>query len=1583
MITELTSEQQLQLAEDIALGSAALVTILTYIFVGHGSGVEANPIADWLITTIGWHGFAAVRLSAVGLAFTAAHELYSRDGSRITLAFVWLWSAAMTANLIHDLSWATYGGLPAGVPTGATLAFVALSGVFVTAWSSRSFSPTQIRTLPRPNGRQLRAVALVALLVVSIIPAGTVADFTQTDQPSINNSPIEDAEGPDKSLSAASTTVTTAGNEEWNYSTGANIGSGPTIAHGNVYGGTNNGNVFAVNSSTGNEVFNRSVASSYIFTSVAVGNGTVFAGSWDNNLYALNATNGSQKWSFQTGNNIDSSPAYRNGVIYVGSDDNNLYAVHENGTEKWNYSAGASVTQGITVHGGIVYIGDNSGVVHAVHTNNGTKKWNYGGAGSSIDGSPTVANGSVIYAENTGGVLYSVDKETGTEEWTNSLGGSNNIQSSPTYHNGSIYIGDNKGNVYSVDESGTVQWTYSDFTEIDSGPTVAGNTIYVGDKSSPHNFAALETSGNLKWNFTTPSNSITSDPTVADGTVYFGSNDQNLYAVGTDHTQSSNGTRVTQGTHGHIDDLSKLGGSGGQTVSGRVVDQHGEPVPENTTVEVWGVSESHFDTSDADELERRGQEFLEEADDPLPDSFNPNAGFDMNGEYLLVHEAEDWDRDGYAQLPTDSQIDAPTLQPSADQRVVLSLWDASDGQGYFSNPVAESFPGTPQEQDIVIEQLTPTDEVRQSQTYESEVIATTNTGVSDNEHYGVITALPRGVYQAYPEGDNSTIVVFTVGDSQELAGQIETQLRDRGNNLVDRSDRIRELIGNDTMIRKHTRTGENGSFNVSVPSNVVTVQVNAYRADGEALQDAENASLQYLRNVSEAGYNGTFILPSPNPTRVSPPADNVTVETIRSPHIPNRNMTDFANLMDFLNDYFGNRTDMFAGAPVNVDDWQSFVELRNRYIGMVGNNSNATAYLDEEYPEYTENGSAGPTLTLEQVNSSDLDNLSRTDVQTYVTQTYALADALQHTPISLDPESVEQSVDNRVAEYTDTITTGRTIDSLDELTVEAVYADGTTETIPNDRLELQTLQSGSSTQVAISNYQTQADTELSAVSITFDSAASGTVNATVQDSSQTLTERIDVAMDIAKSDTDVIVNFENGTSRSLADGNWTLANTDGHGATIFIDNWQVPAGKTAVSPVEVRPGTYTEVGSSVDNTSYLDATVEFGDGSTVGGPSFSADEVIVLAKYQGTQEEIPQDYWSINDQLTSGSQIEIQDYPIAADVANVDIQVIAASEAGIGRTTLSVDNPSFAGQDPGIQSIPISTLSPGPSERVTFDVTPAERSTFGNITSAEVRAPNESQIPVTVSEGEVSFQTVGEGAHTVSVRYQADDGSRFSESFDVLATPEPYEAPATMKVRASPNGLYVLAGDSLDNGRARLTEGTTVEVATQIGVDADVPGEVHAHLEDVEEATRGQTMLRVVRGDDEQGIRDHVTYIVHTEGIPEEAYIYQGDTPIPESGSPNGEVRHNGSYTVITLVSGPDASASYTVVRNPTFRDKITWEVRMVMTKINVPVLFASPTGLGTGGTVLGVLFVFGYRRRGRGGRPLAGRVPDPLEASG
>ena len=120
---------------------------------------------------------------------------------------------------------------------------------------------------------------------------------------------------------------TTVGNlvPEWQHFGGSVISS-PAVVSGVVYLGCGH-SVCALNGSTGCRLWSYQTEAT-VDSSPAVANGVVYVGSDDGNLYALDVSTGALLWNYTTtGAVINSSPAVVNGVVYVGSADGYLYAL--------------------------------------------------------------------------------------------------------------------------------------------------------------------------------------------------------------------------------------------------------------------------------------------------------------------------------------------------------------------------------------------------------------------------------------------------------------------------------------------------------------------------------------------------------------------------------------------------------------------------------------------------------------------------------------------------------------------------------------------------------------------------------------------------------------------------------------------------------------------------------------------------------------------------------------------------------------------------------------------------------------------------------------------------------------------------------------------------------------------------------------------------------------------------------------------------------------------------------------------------------------------------------------------------------
>ena len=82
---------------------------------------------------------------------------------------------------------------------------------------------------------------------------------------------------------------------KWKFPTGDRIMSSPVWENKVLYFGSDDGNIYAVDSETGRQIWKRTTGGPAPGTP-AVANGMVYAGSYDGKFYALNARTGAIKW---------------------------------------------------------------------------------------------------------------------------------------------------------------------------------------------------------------------------------------------------------------------------------------------------------------------------------------------------------------------------------------------------------------------------------------------------------------------------------------------------------------------------------------------------------------------------------------------------------------------------------------------------------------------------------------------------------------------------------------------------------------------------------------------------------------------------------------------------------------------------------------------------------------------------------------------------------------------------------------------------------------------------------------------------------------------------------------------------------------------------------------------------------------------------------------------------------------------------------------------------------------------------------------------------------------------------------------
>lgn len=103
------------------------------------------------------------------------------------------------------------------------------------------------------------------------------------------------------------------------------------------------------------------------FTAPAVDEANVYIGSRDKSLHAVNRTTGTRAWTFSTGGRVESSPLAFDNAIVFGSSDGRLYAVDPaDGQEIWRLDLGEDLTASPAYAQGRLIIGGGGGTLFII-----------------------------------------------------------------------------------------------------------------------------------------------------------------------------------------------------------------------------------------------------------------------------------------------------------------------------------------------------------------------------------------------------------------------------------------------------------------------------------------------------------------------------------------------------------------------------------------------------------------------------------------------------------------------------------------------------------------------------------------------------------------------------------------------------------------------------------------------------------------------------------------------------------------------------------------------------------------------------------------------------------------------------------------------------------------------------------------------------------------------------------------------------------------------------------------------------------------------------------------------------------------
>jgi eukaryotic-like serine/threonine-protein kinase len=298
---------------------------------------------------------------------------------------------------------------------------------------------------------------------------------------------------------------------KWRFQTRGRIISSPAVLNGIVYFGSGDGNVYAVEASTGSLVW-KFATKGPVDSSPAVYGGALFISSLDGNVYSLDAGSGRERWHFKTEGErrftapgihgiiprtelmpdpydvFLSSPALWNGTVYIGSGDHHVYALDaETGVLRWTFTTGNVVHASPAVAGNIVYIGSWDRFMYALDAKTGEVRWKfltgddrtmYNQVG--ISSSAAVANG-IVYFGCRDSFLYAVDAATGQLRWKHDEHGSWVVGAPAIADRSVLFTTSDERKFFALDaDTGREQFSAGYGAFAFSSPSVAGHVAYFG-----------------------------------------------------------------------------------------------------------------------------------------------------------------------------------------------------------------------------------------------------------------------------------------------------------------------------------------------------------------------------------------------------------------------------------------------------------------------------------------------------------------------------------------------------------------------------------------------------------------------------------------------------------------------------------------------------------------------------------------------------------------------------------------------------------------------------------------------------------------------------------------------------------------------------------------------------------------------------------------------------------------------------------------------------------------------------------------------------------------------------------------------
>lgn len=259
--------------------------------------------------------------------------------------------------------------------------------------------------------------------------------------------------------------------------------SSPTVAHGVVYLGDEDGVFHAIDGETGAGKW-KFPTDSEIYSCAAVIDGCVLFGSYDNSLYCLDQTTGEMKWKFETQGYVHCSPAVVDGRTFIAGCDEHLRIINiATGEEEAQLPLQTYLIASPAVIGEMLYVGTYGNEVVAVNWKKPEEVWRKktSDAEAPIHSSAAVTDALVVIGGRDK-IVSALNRQTGAKVWSYLTRGK--VDSSPVVVGSRVFVGSSDGNLYQLGlADGKEQWKFNAGKPISASPAVGRGVLVIGSES--------------------------------------------------------------------------------------------------------------------------------------------------------------------------------------------------------------------------------------------------------------------------------------------------------------------------------------------------------------------------------------------------------------------------------------------------------------------------------------------------------------------------------------------------------------------------------------------------------------------------------------------------------------------------------------------------------------------------------------------------------------------------------------------------------------------------------------------------------------------------------------------------------------------------------------------------------------------------------------------------------------------------------------------------------------------------------------------------------------------------------------------